>query len=83
MPTTSDWGLREPYQAYTFGDLPKVRDYQLQQLRSKGVAAPNNWPQAMLAATEQGWGTANADQQSECACWSQGCTSRMAQPLYL
>lgn len=57
MPIKSDWGLKEPYQAFTFADLGYVRDYQIGQLQARGVANPSLAPQAMLAATEQGWST--------------------------
>ncbi|KAK9813417.1 hypothetical protein WJX73_007443 [Symbiochloris irregularis] len=67
IPTSSDWGLREPYQAYTFSDLPKVRDFQLQWLRTQGVQNPDSWPQAILAASEQGWSTGDASQEATAA----------------
>ena len=57
MPTQSNWKLRQPYQAFTSADLGFVRDYQVEQLKKWGSDNPYAAPQAMLAATEQGWNT--------------------------
>ena len=38
-------------------DLPHVRDYQLAKLAAAKAPYPNLAPQAMMAATEQGWTT--------------------------
>lgn len=52
-PTASDWSLRQPYQAYTFKDLPKVVAFQ-RDLASR-YTATSMPPQVFVAATEQGW----------------------------
>lgn len=56
-PMTSNWALRQPYQAYTFADLPFVTAYQQQALKNLSIPNPAIAPQAMLAASEQGWNT--------------------------
>ena len=53
-PTASDWGLRQPYQAYTFQDLPKVAEFQ-RNMSAKYAPGSTSAPQLYLAATEQGW----------------------------
>ena len=50
---------QDELQAYTFADLPYVRNYQLGKLSAAKAPYPNLAPQAMLAATEQGWTTSN------------------------
>ena len=55
-------------QAYTFADLPKVQAFQLTMLRALGVANPQLAPQAVLAATEQGWNTPNLQASSAPCC---------------
>lgn len=52
----SDWKLTQPYQAYTFQDLPKVIAYQKAKLAvDSSVANIDLAPQAFIAATEQSW----------------------------
>ena len=41
-------------------DLFQVQAYQLAKLRALGVANPLLAPQAVMAASEQGWTTSNA-----------------------
>ena len=64
-PLTTNWQLRQPYQAYTFADLGYVTQFQQAWLRNLSVASPAIAPQAMLAATEQGWDTGSANQGRE------------------
>ena len=52
-------------QAYTFADLPSVRDYQIAKLKAAKAPYPTLAPQAMLAATEQGWSTGTWPQTRE------------------
>ena len=56
-PLQTNWQLRQPYQAYTFADLGYVTQFQQSWLRNLSVANPAIAPQAMLAASEQGWDT--------------------------
>jgi hypothetical protein len=52
----SDWNLRQPYQAYTFQDLPQVIAYQKSKLAlDPSISNVNLAPQAFIAATEQAW----------------------------
>ncbi|KAK9823331.1 hypothetical protein WJX72_001992 [[Myrmecia] bisecta] len=51
-PNKSDW---DQHGMYTFADLHYVIQDQLDNLRKYGVADPTTAPQAMLAASEQGW----------------------------
>ena len=64
-PLTTNWQLRQPYQAYTFSDLGYVTQFQQAWLRNLSVANPAIAPQAMLAASEQGWDTGSANQGRE------------------
>ena len=61
-PLQSNWQLRQPYQAYTFSDLGYVTQFQQSWLRNLSVPNPAIAPQAMLAASEQGWDTGSANQ---------------------
>lgn len=56
---------RQPYQAYTFSDLPYVTQLQQQYLANYSVANPSIAPQAILAASEQGWATSSPELQSK------------------
>lgn len=78
MPSQSNWGLTAPYQAYTFGDLGKVRDFQIAQAVAKGVANPSLAPQAMLAATEQGWTTSTDADEGGCSAADKLSVARLS-----
>ena len=40
---------------FHFADVDRIAGFQMDMLRRAGVAEPHRWPQAMMAATEQGW----------------------------
>lgn len=40
---------------FHFADIDHIAAFQVGMLRKAGVAEPERWPQAMMAATEQGW----------------------------
>ena len=40
---------------YHFADVERIAAFQMAHLRAQGVSNPQNWPQAKIAATEQGW----------------------------
>lgn len=40
---------------FHFADIDRIAAFQVSMLRKAGVAEPQRWPQAMMAATEQGW----------------------------
>ena len=41
--------------SYHFADVDRLGAFQLAHLRALGITDPQNWPQAKIAATEQGW----------------------------
>ena len=41
--------------SFHFVDVDRIAQFQTDQLHALGIAEPQRWPQAMLAATEQGW----------------------------
>lgn len=40
---------------FHFADIDRIAAFQLDMLCRAGVTEPHRWPQAMMAATEQGW----------------------------
>ena len=74
---------------YHFADVERIAAFQMAHLRALGVRDPQNWPQAKIAATEQGWNVCSASIlmlriACDLACGSEVCLSchcnRMAQP---
>ena len=41
--------------SYHFADVERLGAFQMAHLRALGIKDPQNWPQAKIAATEQGW----------------------------
>ncbi len=53
---TSRAALQKSWPAsFHFVDVDRIAQFQIGMLHSLGVAQPQRWPQAMVAATEQGW----------------------------
>ena len=67
-PTGSDYRLVQPYQAYTFRDLPHVAEFQ-RNMSIKYTGSYDTYaPQQILAASEQGWATANSSTVARNLC---------------
>ena len=41
--------------SFHFADVERIAAFQMAHLQALGVNDPQNWPQAKIAATEQGW----------------------------
>ena len=46
--------------SFHFADVERIAAFQMAHLRAQGVSDPQNWPQAKIAATEQGWNVCSA-----------------------
>lgn len=55
-----------PFSFY-FSDVDRIAAFQVDQLRKAGASMPELWPQAMMAATEQGWQVCFSEETLNCA----------------
>ncbi|CAL8462476.1 g2009 [Coccomyxa elongata] len=63
-PTKADWPTY-----FHFADINRIAAFQVSMLRKAGAAEPQRWPQAMMAATEQGWPAVTEEQQMQAASY--------------
>ncbi|KAK9906883.1 hypothetical protein WJX75_009691 [Coccomyxa subellipsoidea] len=54
---------------FHFADIDRIAAFQLDMLRRAGVTEPHRWPQAMMAATEQGWPAVTQEQEMQAASY--------------
>ena len=68
VPNSNDWKLTQPYQAYSYIDIPKMVAYQQSWLANDpNVTDVNKAPQAVVAGTEESWNTGTPDAQNTTA----------------
>ena len=66
VPNSKDWQLTQPYQAYSYIDIPKMVAFQQSWLKNY----TSDWataPQAVVAGTEESWNTGDLASQNTTA----------------
>ena len=67
-PNSNDWKLTQPYQAYSYVDIPKMILYQQSWLiNDSSVQDYTRAPQAVVAGTEESWNTGTPAAQNTTA----------------
>ena len=62
---------------YHFADVERIAAFQTAHLQARGVTDPQNWPQAKIAATEQGWNVCSASILMLCIACELPCGSEV------